>query len=489
MEFESVIGLEVHVQIKTRTKIFCGCPTTFGGEPNSQICPVCAGYPGVLPVLNRKVVRELARTALALKARVNSHSIFARKQYFYPDLPKNYQISQYELPLAEKGELSFTLDGQTRTIGIHRIHLEEDAGKLLHAVGNKALNHTLVDLNRTGVPLMEIVSEPDLRTPEEASEYLSTLRTRLRYLDVSDCNMEEGTMRCDANVSIRPRGQTSLGTKAEIKNMNSFKAVRDALSHEIRRQEQAVQAGERIVQETRLWDAARGVTISMRSKEEAHDYRYFPEPDLVPIHLDAAALEDLRKTIPEMPEQKRARYADQWGLSAYDVNVLTENPSLSGYYEETLTSSWPSEQQAEAAKPVANWVTTDLLGRLNAEHIDPADSPLTPARLGELVMLIQDGVISGKIAKTVFDEMWTTGRAAKDIVQAKGLVQVTDEGAIARWADEVISANEKAAREYREGNERAIGALVGAVLKKSAGKANPQLVNKILREKLSSKPS
>ncbi len=485
MNWEAVIGLEIHVQVKTRTKIFCGCSTLFGADPNSQICPVCCGYPGVLPVLNKKVVEGLVRAALALGCRINGHSVFARKQYFYPDLPKNYQISQYELPLAVDGAVDIRpKPGETRRIRIHRIHLEEDAGKLLHAVGSRALDHSLVDLNRTGVPLMEIVSEPDLRAPEEASAYLETVRTALRYVGVSDCDMEKGSMRCDANVSIRPAGSEPLGTKAEVKNMNSMKSVRDAIAYEIARQIALVEGGGRVVQETRQWNQEQGVTQSMRSKEEAHDYRYFPDPDLAPLELSTDFVESLRRTLPELPEARRARYEGRLGLSAYDAGVLTAERTLTDYFDAALNAIDEASRPG-AAKPLANWLTTELLGRLNALKKDLEDSPISPEHLADLVRLIQKGVVNSKAAKIVFDEMFASGGDPASIVKAKGLLQVEDEGEILRWVEEILAANPKIVADIKAGKESALGALVGQVMKKSGGRANPPAVNRLLRQKLS----
>jgi len=486
MAFETVIGLEVHAQLKTNSKIFCGCSTGYGAPPNVNICPVCTGQPGVLPVLNKKAVEYLARTALALGCRINRHSVFARKQYFYPDLPKNYQISQYELPLAEHGWLDIRIGAAVKRIGIHRIHLEEDAGKLLHAIGSRELDYSLVDLNRTGIPLMEIVSEADLRSPDEAARYMSALKAILEYLDVSDANMEEGKFRCDANISVRPAGQKELGTKAELKNMNSISGVRDALEYEVRRQVEVVTSGGKIVQETRLWDADAGVSRSMRTKEEAHDYRYFPEPDLVPLELSDNFVEDIRAGLPELPEARKMRFISVFGLSEYDADVVTSTKSLAGFFEEAVREALQEGfAPASTAKPIVNWVVTELLGRLNAAGKTISESPVIPKDLAGLVMLIQKDIISGKMAKTVFDEMFATGNKPDGIIKEKGLVQISDQLTIAKFCDEAIAENPKAVEEYRAGKERAVGAIVGTVMKKTKGQANPQLVNKILKEKLS----
>lgn len=480
MTLEPVIGLEVHVQLKVESKLFCRCPTTFGADPNSQICPICCGHPGVLPYLNQKAVDLLVRAGLGLGCTITKASVFSRKQYFYPDLPKAYQISQYDLPLAQNGKLDIIgSDGKPKTIRIHRIHLEEDAGKLLHAIGARELDHSLVDLNRAGIPLAECVSEPDLSTPEEAYDYLTILKTVLQYLDISDCDMEKGSLRCDANISLRPVGHKILGTKAEIKNLNSFKAVKEALHYEIKRQHEVLNTNGRVIQETRLWDEARGVTESMRSKEQAHDYRYFPEPDLVPVDLSPAYLEGVQKTLPELPDKKKTRFVTAYKLTDYDATVLVGDKALAGYFEKAAAASG-----ADAAKPVCNWITNELLGRLNAAKKTIDESPVSPEHLAQLVGLVQKGTISGKAAKDVFSEMFDTGGAPDAIVKAKGLTAVGDEATIAKWCDEAIAEMPKAVEEYKGGKERAIGSIVGLVMKKSQGKANPQLVNQILQKKL-----
>jgi aspartyl-tRNA(Asn)/glutamyl-tRNA(Gln) amidotransferase subunit B len=420
--YETVIGLEVHTQLKTNSKIFCGCSTEFGSTPNTNICPVCTGQPGVLPVLNEKAVNYIVKTGLALNCRINHQSIFARKQYFYPDLPKNYQISQYELPVCEDGYIDIEVEGNKKRIRIKRIHLEEDAGKLLHAIGSRELDYSLVDLNRTGVPLMEIVSEADFRSSEEAYQYLAALKNILEYLEVSECNMEEGKFRCDANVSIRPFGQKEFGTKAELKNMNTLSGVRDALNYEVERQTELVSSGGKVLQETRLWDADTCTSHSMRSKEQAHDYRYFPEPDLVPLELNDTFIANMKKELPELPETRKQRFMEVLGLSEYDARILTAEKPLADFYETALKKVGVNK---DSAKPVANWVITELLGRLNSIGKSLAESPVTPQHLGELVLLIQNATISGKIAKTVFDEMINTGGAPEQIVKEKGLVQIT----------------------------------------------------------------
>lgn len=482
MNLEVVIGLEVHVQLKTESKLFCRCSTRFGAEPNSQICPICTGQPGALPYLNKKAVELLVRAGMGVGCQIAPHSVFSRKQYFYPDLPKAYQISQFDLPLAVHGKLEITGDnGKPKTIRIHRIHMEEDAGKLLHAIGARELDYSLVDFNRACVPLAECVSEPDLSSPEEAHTYLTALKAIFQYLDISDCDMEKGSLRCDANISLRPTGHKTLGTKAEIKNLNSFKAVKDALHYEIKRQHEVLNTQGRVIQETRLWDETRGVTESMRSKEEAHDYRYFPEPDLIPVNLGAAFLDEIRSTLPELPEKKKSRYMNDLKLTDYDAMVLVGDKELATYFESAVKVSGP-----EAAKPVSNWITTELNGKLNAAKKSISESPVSPQALAQLVRLVQKGTITGKTAKDVFAEMFDTGGSPEEIVKSKGLTAVGDEGAIGKWCDEAITEMPKAVEEYKGGKERAIGSLVGLVMKKSQGKANPQLANQILAKKLSS---
>lgn len=474
MEYETVIGLEVHAQLLTRSKVFCGCSTKFGEEPNTQVCPVCIGMPGVLPVLNKRAVDFAIKTALATKCAVNEYSIFARKNYFYPDLPKNYQISQYELPLAIKGNIEIMVDGNVKKIGITRIHMEEDAGKNLHE-GIEDASH--VDLNRTGVPLMEIVSEPDMRTPEEAVAYLKKLRDILRYLGVCDGNMEEGSFRCDANVSIRPVGQKELGTKAELKNMNSFKFVQKALEYEIERQREELEVGKKIIQETRLWDTTKGITISMRSKEEAHDYRYFPEPDLVPLVVNKDWIGEIRNGLPELPDAKRARFVKDYSLPEYDAELLTSTIAMADYFEGCV-------KLYNQPKAVSNWIMGDLIRELNENNIDIADSPVSPQKLTDMLKLMDKGIISGKIAKVVFEEMFKTGKDAEAIVQEKGLIQVTDDAEIERIIDKIIEANPSQAADYKSGKDKLFGFFVGQVMKESNGKANPAKVNELLKKKL-----
>ncbi|RJP39565.1 MAG: Asp-tRNA(Asn)/Glu-tRNA(Gln) amidotransferase subunit GatB [Desulfobacteraceae bacterium] len=475
MEFEPVIGLEVHAQLKTRTKIFCGCDTAFGAPPNTHVCPVCLGMPGVLPVLNRIVVEYAIKMALATNCDIAPKSRFARKNYFYPDLPKGYQISQYELPIAEGGYVEVDADGgNSRKIGLTRIHMEEDAGKLIHDPDRP---HSRVDLNRTGVPLIEIVSEPDIRSPREAGAYLRQLRAILRYLDISDGNMEEGSFRCDANVSVRPAGSDPLGTRTEVKNINSFKFVESALAYEIKRQIAVLEDGGVIIQETRLWDSGRQRTVSMRGKEEAHDYRYFSDPDLVPLVIDDAWIETIRKTLPELPRARKARFVDNFGLPEHDADILTSSKELADYFEACV-------RQINAPKLVSNWVMGPLLALLNAEGRTIADTPVSPERMAELLALVENGTISGKIAKTIFDEMVQTGESPEAVVSRKELVQVTDEAALEAIVDRVLAANPSEVESYRGGKTKLMGFFVGQIMKETRGKANPQIVNTLLKNKL-----
>jgi len=485
--YETVIGLEVHAQLSTRSKMFCGCPTTFGARPNTQTCPVCLGLPGVLPVVNRRAVEFGIRTALAFGCRVNEACRFARKHYYYPDMPKNYQISQYEEPLAEDGFLEIDIEGGARSIGIQRLHLEEDVGKLLHEGTLETAQASLVDFNRSGVALMETVSRPELSSPEEAAAYLRAFRAVLVFLGVCDGNMEEGSLRCDANVSIRPHGSASLGTKVEIKNLNSFRNVQRALEFEVRRQAQALDAGERIAQETRLWEAERGYTRSMRSKEFAHDYRYFPEPDLVPLQIDRRWVEEIRAGLPELPRAWRQRVVAQYGLPPYDAEVLTQSRALVDYYEAALREWAPaSGTAADRPKVLSNWIMSELLRVLPGDDEQAVrGSPIPPRHLVGLLRLIENSTISGKIAKDVFQKMFDSGQDAPTIVERDGLTQVADEGALGQVIDSVMAANSKAIEDYRRGKKEAKGALVGQVMKATRGKANPALVNRLLEDKLS----
>jgi aspartyl-tRNA(Asn)/glutamyl-tRNA(Gln) amidotransferase subunit B len=476
--YEIVIGLEVHAQLLTATKMFCGCRTAFGAAPNTQTCPVCQGMPGSLPVINRRAIEFGIMTALAIGCRVNALSRFARKHYYFPDMPKNYQISQYEEPLAEHGRLAIEASGSIREIGIQRVHLEEDAGKLLHEGALETAQSSSVDFNRAGVPLMEIVSKPDLRSPEEAAAYLKAMRALLVYLRVCDGNMEEGSLRCDANISLRPRGQTEYGTKVEIKNMNSFRNVRDALEYESRRQTRALETSERISQETRLWDPDRAVTVSMRSKEFAHDYRYFPEPDLPPLDVQPAWVDEMRVRLPELPVARRARFQSAYGLSAYEALILTQGRGLADYFEDAA-------RESGKPKSVANWVLNELLRELPADDDRAvAACPIPPGNLVGLLRLMDDGTISGKIAKEVFEKMYRSGETAQAIVSREGLTQVADEGAIGAAVDAVLAEHAKVVDDYKAGKKAALGFLVGQVMKATQGKANPALVNRLLVEKL-----
>jgi aspartyl-tRNA(Asn)/glutamyl-tRNA(Gln) amidotransferase subunit B len=474
MEYEAVIGLEVHAQLLTDSKIFCSCSTKFGAAPNSHTCQIDLGMPGVLPVLNKKVVEFTIKMALATHCRINREDVFARKNYFYPDLPKGYQISQYAHPLAEFGYVDIEVNGDKKRIGITRIHMEEDAGKLIH---DEFTPSSFVDLNRTGVPLIEIVSEPDMRSPEEAAAYLRRLHEVLVYLEICDGNMEEGSFRCDANVSIRPKGREKFGTRSELKNMNSFRNVQRALEYEIKRQQYVIEGGGEVVQETRLWDDSAGVTNSMRGKEEAHDYRYFPDPDLVPVIIEEAWIEDVRRSLPELPLEKRERFVSEYGIPAYDAGVLTSTRALADYYEKTV-------RLTKKPKIASNWVMGDFLRFLNEERRDIKDSPVSPEALSEMINLIEDGTISGKIAKEVFEDMYRSGKRAAEIIKEKGLVQITDTAALEKAIDEVIAANPDNLERYRAGKDKLFGFFVGQVMKATQGKANPNLVNELLKKKL-----
>ncbi len=473
MDYEAVIGMEVHAQLLTESKMFCRCSADYAAaEPNTHVCPVCLGMPGMLPVINQKAVEYTVMTALALNCQIPEFSKFDRKNYFYPDLPKGYQISQYDLPLSRDGWLDIEVDGETRRIGIERVHLEEDTAKLSHLGG-----HSLVDFNRAGVPLMEIVSRPDIRTPEEARQYLTRLRTILRYLGVSSGNMEEGAMRCEANISLRPRGRSELGTKVEVKNLNSFHSVKQALEYEIERQARVLEAGGRIEQVTMGWDEARGVTVVQRSKEYAHDYRYFPEPDLPPLVLSREWVEGIKARLPELPDARRERFTEQYGLSRYDAEVLTAERPVADYFE-ACVRAYP------AAKTVANWVTGELFRLLKAADAGIETVKITPDALAELLTLVDKGTISISIAKDVFGEMFETGRSATQIVQERGLAQISDAEELSRLVEQVIAENPGPAADYLAGKEPVLRFLVGQVMKATRGKANPQLVTKLLKEKL-----
>ncbi len=475
MSWESVIGLEVHAQLATKSKIFSGAATTYGAPPNTQACAVDLGLPGVLPVLNEAVVRMACKFGLAIGATIAPRSVFARKNYFYPDLPKGYQISQYELPIVEKGQMSIEMEGAEKIIGITRAHLEEDAGKSLHEDFHEL---TGIDLNRAGTGLLEIVSEPDLRSAKEAIAYLKKLHSLVRYLEICDGNMQEGSFRCDANVSVRRVGQTTLGTRAELKNLNSFRFIERAINYEIERQIEILEGGGKIVQETRLYDADKNETRTMRSKEEAHDYRYFPDPDLLPLVIEAEFLTQIRAELPELPDEKKHRLMKQYGLSAYDAGVLTSSRELANYFEETVTAA------ESDPKLCANWVMVELAALLNKHNLEIAASPISAQQLGGLLRRITDNTISGKIAKEVFEVLWQSPGEADTIIEQRGLKQVTDTGAIERIIDEVMANNPKQLADYRSGKEKLFGFFVGQVMKVSQGKANPTQVNELLKQKL-----
>jgi aspartyl-tRNA(Asn)/glutamyl-tRNA(Gln) amidotransferase subunit B len=477
-KYEPVIGLEVHAQLLTKTKIFCGCSTRFGDPPNSNVCPVCLGLPGTLPVLNKRAVEMGIRAALALNCTVHDHSRFARKNYFYPDLPKGYQISQYELPLATGGWVEIEHDGKTKRVGITRLHLEEDAGKSLHDGFPHSDEKTYVDFNRCGTPLSEIVSEPDMRSPDEAYVYLTTLRQILLYTGVSDCNMEEGSLRCDANVSVRPRGANEFGTKVEVKNLNSFRYLAKALEFEIERHVGILESGGRISQETRLWNQAAGRTDPMRSKEKAHDYRYFPEPDLLPVHIGDQWRESVRSSLPELPAAKRARFVSDFAVTRYDAEVLTDTQSLANYFESVVKAGVPG-------KAAANWMQTELLRRLNDSGREITASPVSPAALAELVALVESGKITAAVGKKVFATMFETARSAAEIVAAEGLGAEVADDAIEQAAREIISKNPDNVAKFKSGNEGVFKFFVGQVMKATRGQANPRAVNDIVRRLLS----
>ncbi|MEO5357619.1 MAG: Asp-tRNA(Asn)/Glu-tRNA(Gln) amidotransferase subunit GatB [Nitrospirae bacterium YQR-1] len=474
MKYEAVIGLEIHAQMLTKTKMFCGCPNKFGSEPNSQTCPVCIGMPGVLPVINKKAVEFTVRTGLSLGCKISSYSRFARKNYFYPDLPKGYQVSQYELPICEGGSVVLNMESEQKTIELTRIHMEEDAGKNLHE-GMK--DFSCVDLNRAGVPLMEIVTEPQIRSAKEASAFMKKLRTILRYLDVCDGNMEEGSLRCDANVSLRPVGDTALGVKAEIKNLNSFRFVEKAIEYEIWRQEEVLKGGGRIIQETRLYNTSTGTTESMRSKEEAHDYRYFPEPDLVPIVISESILKDIEAAIVELPDEKVAKYVNNYGLPLYDAELLSS---------EKATALWLEEAVNKGGNPkaVSNWMMGELMRLLNETSTRIEDCKVTPERLLNLLKLVDSGAINVKIGKTVFEDMFNTGGQAEDIVKSKGLLQMSNEGELDGIIDGILSKFSAEVERFKAGDVKLTGFFVGEVMKQTKGKANPKLVNEILKKKL-----
>ena len=478
MRYEAVIGLEIHSELKTNTKIFCGCATTFGAEQNTHVCPVCLGLPGVLPTINRRVVEFAIKAGLATNCKINKYSKFDRKNYYYPDLPKNWQTSQYDLPIAYAGHVEIDVEGTKKVVRLTRIHMEEDAGKLVHS-GNtiKDSASSNIDYNRTGVPLIEIVSEPDMHSAAEARAYMEKIKSILEYIDVSNCKMEEGNLRADINVSLRPIGSEKLGIRTEMKNINSFKALEDAINYEIDRQSEILDDGGQIIQETRTWNPEKGITQSMRSKEDAHDYRYMPEPDLPPIITTDEEIEAFKQSLPELPDAKRARLIKNFGLSDYDAGIITSSRAMAEYFDAVVNFG-------ADAKASANWIMGDLSKNLNSDGLTIENSPVDAKRLAEMIKLIANGTISGKIAKTVFGEMWKSLDSPEKIVKDKGLVQITDTDAIESVIDEVIAKNPKAVEEYRAGKKKALGALVGQVMKLTKGKANPQIVNKLLAKKL-----
>lgn len=478
MKYEAVIGLEVHTELQTTTKIFCGCKTSFGAEPNTNVCPVCLGLPGVLPVLNKRVLEFAVRAGLALNCEISRFSKFDRKNYYYPDLPKNFQTSQFDLPICERGHLDIEVNGEKKQIRITRAHMEEDAGKLVHhGTSITDSDYSLVDYNRTGTPLLEIVTEPDMRSAKEAVAYLEKMRAILQYIGISDCRMEEGSLRCDANVSVRPVGQKELGTKTEIKNINSFKGVEKAIEYEALRQAEILEDGGKIIQETRTWDEKEGVTKSMRTKEEANDYRYFPEPDLAPFTVSEEYIEDIRKTLPELPDERRERYIANFGLSSTDAQYMTNDKDTSDYFEKVV---------AAGADPKAsvNWIMGEFASQLSNAGIEIAKAPVTPENLVKLLALIAKGTISGKIAKKVFAEMWKDGADPEEIVKAQGLVQISDTGALKELVVKVIANNPKAVEDFKAGKKKAVGALVGQIMKETKGKANPKVINELLNDEL-----
>lgn len=476
-EYEVVIGLEVHAELKTATKIFCACSTAFGAEPNTQVCPVCSGFPGALPVLNGQAVAYAIRTGLALNCAIAETCKFDRKNYFYPDLPNAYQISQYDQPICGKGFLDIDVQGEHKRIGITRAHLEEDAGKLVHQGSITTTSASLVNLNRCGVPLLEIVSEPDMRSAAEARAYLEKLRSILLFAGVSDCKMEEGSLRCDANVSVRPQGESKLGTRVEIKNLNSFRALERAIEYEAGRQIDALEDGERLVQETRTWDEEKQVTRAMRSKEQAEDYRYFPDPDLPPLHIEPSWIKDIAASMPELPDQAQQRLIGNYGLSDYDAAWLTLTPETLEFFDQAV-------QSYHDAKSISNWMMGELSRLLNQNNLELQDSKLRPQHLTDMLQMIDKGTISGKMAKVVFEEMFSTGKQAEEIIKEKGMEQISDQDTLQKVIDEAVAANAKVVEDYKNGKEKAFGFLIGQIMKATRGQANPALVNELLKERL-----
>lgn len=480
MKYEAVIGLEVHTELQTTTKIFCSCRTSFGAAPNTNVCPVCLGLPGVLPVLNKKVLEYAVRAGLALNCEISRFSKFDRKNYYYPDLPKNFQTSQFDLPICEHGYLDVEVDGEKRRIRITRAHMEEDAGKLVHhGTSITDSDYSLVDYNRTGTPLLEIVSEPDMRSAKEAVAYMEKMRAILQYVGISDCRMEEGSLRCDANVSVRPVGQKELGTKTEIKNINSFKGVERAIEYEAMRQAELLEDGGKVVQETRTWDEKEGVTKSMRTKEEANDYRYFPEPDLVPFTVSDEYIENIRKSLPELPDARKERYMKEFGLSSEDAVFMTNDKATADYFEAAVDAG-------ADPKACVNWLMGEFASQLSTDGIEIAKAPVSAENLAALLKLISKGTISGKIAKKVFATMWKEGGNPEEIVKAQGLVQISDTAELSKLVDEVVGKNPKAVEDFKAGKKKAVGALVGQIMKATKGKANPRVINELLNKKLQS---
>lgn len=480
MKYEAVIGLEVHTELQTKTKIFCSCRTSFGADPNTNVCPVCLGLPGVLPVLNKKVLEYAVRAGLALNCEISRFSKFDRKNYYYPDLPKNFQTSQFDLPICEHGYLDVEVEGEKRRIRITRAHMEEDAGKLVHhGTSITDSDYSLVDYNRTGTPLLEIVSEPDMRSAKEAVAYMEKMRAILQYVGISDCRMEEGSLRCDANVSVRPVGQKELGTKTEIKNINSFKGVERAIEYEAMRQVELLEDGGKVVQETRTWDEKEGVTKSMRTKEEANDYRYFPEPDLVPFTVSDEYIENIRKSLPELPDARKERYMKEFGLSSEDAVFMTNDKATADYFEAAVDAG-------ADPKACVNWLMGEFASQLSTDGIEIAKAPVSAENLAALLKLISKGTISGKIAKKVFATMWKEGGNPEEIVKAQGLVQISDTAELSKLVDEVVGKNPKAVEDFKAGKKKAVGALVGQIMKATKGKANPRVINELLNKKLQS---
>lgn len=483
-KYEPVIGLEVHVQLGTKTKIFCSCPVEFGAPPNTNVCPVCLGLPGALPVLSRQAVELAIGGAIALHCKVNSLSRFARKNYFYPDLPKGYQISQYDHPLAEHGYLEILTESGNKRVGITRVHMEDDAGKSIHDGFKDSDRYTYVDLNRSGTPLIEIVSEPDMRSPDEAYAYLTELKQVMQYIGVSDCDMEKGQLRCDANISVRLRGAANFGTKAEVKNLNSFRFLKLALEHEIERQVELIESGGKVEQETRLFNVESGRTVGMRSKEHAHDYRYFPEPDLVPLRITDQWLHEVKNRLPELPADRRERFVNEYGLRDYDAQVLTQGRETGDYFEAAVKASADGKNPKDTARTVANWVVGDLMALLKGAGKEISDSPITAGHLGGLVALINKDELSGKLAKEILPKMFETGESAAEIMDREGLRQISDQGAVEKMIEDVLAANPKQVEQYKSGKATVLGFFVGQVMKASRGQANPAAVNELLKKRL-----